>query len=94
VLGTGKGLIHVAGNLSTSRLVSYGFLAQAKELLIDTYQVSDVLDRRICPLCRGQLVPTGTVREVLEVEDEAAPALLSGLTLAKAAVAGASHRRP
>jgi hypothetical protein len=25
------------------------------------------------PLCRGQLVPTGTVREVLEVEDEAAP---------------------
>jgi hypothetical protein len=39
------------GNLSTSRLVSYGFLAQAKELLIDTYQVSEVLDRRICPVC-------------------------------------------
>lgn len=27
------------------------FLAQAKELLIDTYQVSEVLDRRICPVC-------------------------------------------
>ena len=51
VRGTGKGLIHVAGNLSTSRLVSYGFLAQAQELLIDTYQVSEVLDRRICPVC-------------------------------------------
>lgn len=35
-LGTGKGLIHVARNLSTSRLVSYGFLAQATELLVDT----------------------------------------------------------
>ena len=51
VRGTGKGLIHVAGNLITSRLVSYGFLAQAQELLIDTYQVSEVLDHRICPVC-------------------------------------------
>jgi hypothetical protein len=44
VLGTGKGLIHIAGNLTTLRLVSYGFLAQAKELLIDIYQVSEVRD--------------------------------------------------
>jgi hypothetical protein len=123
-----------------------GLLAQAQELLIDSYQVSEVLDRRICPvcetlhgkefqvvrerarlqqllqlqdpdalktaapwprqdpdsvkrlrtlseaeiqangwgsppyhpLCRGQLVPTGTVREVLEVVDEAAAAPVGG----------------
>jgi hypothetical protein len=50
VFGTGTGLIDVAGNLVTSRLVSYGFLAQATEVGADTYQVTEMLDERICPV--------------------------------------------
>jgi hypothetical protein len=51
VLGNGKGLIDVAGNLVTSRLVSYGFLSQAILSDLETYQIEEVLDRRICPVC-------------------------------------------
>lgn len=51
VLGTGRGLIDVGANLTTSRLVSFGFLDQAVELQIDTYQVSEILDGRHCAVC-------------------------------------------
>ncbi len=52
VNGTGKGLVDVAGNLTTSRLVSYGFLAEAVDRGVAVYQVSEVLDSRTCPVCQ------------------------------------------
>ena len=51
VLGNGRGLIEVGANLTTSRLVSFGFLDQALTLDIDTYQVTEILDGRHCPVC-------------------------------------------
>ena len=51
VLGNGRGLIEVGANLTTSRLVSFGFLDQAQSLDIDTYQVTEILDGRHCPVC-------------------------------------------
>jgi hypothetical protein len=54
VMGTGKGLIAVGANLVTSRLVSYGFLAQAQQLELESYQMSEVLDTRICPVCEAR----------------------------------------
>lgn len=52
VMGTGKGMIDVGANLTTSRLVSYGFLSQAQHMDITEYEVSEVLDERTCPVCQ------------------------------------------
>jgi len=52
VIGTGKGLLDVGANLSTSRLVSFGFLSEASARGIDTYSITEQLDRRTCPVCR------------------------------------------
>lgn len=52
VMGTGKVAIDIGANLTTSRLVTLGFLAEAMERKVDTYQVNEVLDERICPVCR------------------------------------------
>jgi hypothetical protein len=49
--GNGKGLIDVGANLTTSRLVSYGFLSQASAVGETTYQITEVLDEKICPFC-------------------------------------------
>lgn len=51
VMGTGKAMVSIAANLSTSRLVSFGFLEQARVMGVASYQVSEVLDRRTCPVC-------------------------------------------
>jgi hypothetical protein len=61
VLGTGEGLIAAGANATTSRLVSYGFLSQAQESGIAAYQVTEVLDAVICPVC---LVMHGKTFEV------------------------------
>lgn len=52
VLGTGKAVMDVGANLTTSRLISYGFLAEAVEIGVTTYQINEVLDARTCPVCR------------------------------------------
>lgn len=52
VLGNGKGLINIGANLTTSRLVSLGFLAEAADAGYTTYQVNEVLDKRTCPVCQ------------------------------------------
>jgi hypothetical protein len=52
VMGTGKMAIDIGANLTTSRLVSLGFLSEAVDREITTYQVSEVLDERICPVCQ------------------------------------------
>jgi hypothetical protein len=78
VLGTGKGLI-AGANATTSRLVSYGFLAQAQAMGIDTYQVTEVLDNAICPVCQTMHGKTFKVareharlEQVLQIQDPAA----------------------
>lgn len=52
VMGTGKGLMNIGANLTTSRAVSYGFLSQAVDSGVDTYQVTEILDDKICPVCK------------------------------------------
>jgi hypothetical protein len=76
VMGTGKALVTITGNLSTSRLVSYGFLSQAIERSITSYQITEVLDRRACPVCKfmhGQTFQTSEahvhVERILTLED-------------------------
>lgn len=48
----GKALIDVNANLTTSRLISLGFLSEAVEKDVTTYQVNEVLDEVTCPVCR------------------------------------------
>jgi len=47
----GKSMIDLQANLTTSRLVSFGFLAEAVEQGMTTYQISEELDSRTCALC-------------------------------------------
>ena len=51
-VGTGRAMVDLAGNLTTSRLTSYGFLSEAVAKEVSSYQVSAVLDGRSCPVCR------------------------------------------
>lgn len=52
VLTGGKVASSVSANLTTSRLVSFGFLAEAEKVGISTYVVNEVLDGRTCSVCR------------------------------------------
>jgi hypothetical protein len=51
-------LADVASNVATSRLASYGFLAEAQYDSVGGYQISAILDDRTCPVC---LTMDGTV---------------------------------
>lgn len=61
-----KVLADVGANLSTTRLVAYGFLAEAMERGFDRYQINEVLDSRICPVCREQHGKVFAVPNALE----------------------------
>lgn len=52
VMGTGRMMMDIGANVTTSRLVSFGFLAEAVDVGIDRYEVNEVLDARTCQLCR------------------------------------------
>lgn len=52
VLNGAKVVNDIGANLMTSRLVSYGFLAQASVKGIKTYQLQAVLDNRTSPVCK------------------------------------------
>jgi len=52
VTGTGRMAIDIAANLTTSRLVTLGFLAEAINKKIETYQINEVLDEKTCPVCQ------------------------------------------
>jgi hypothetical protein len=52
VLNGGRVAIDLAANLTTSRLISLGFLAEALDAGVTTYQVNEVLDERTCPVCQ------------------------------------------
>ena len=49
----GKVAMDLGANLTTSRLVTFGFLSQAMEGGHKTYQVDEVLDERTCPVCEA-----------------------------------------
>jgi hypothetical protein len=63
VMGSGKAVIDLGANLTTSRLVTFGYLAEAKERKITTYQVAEVLDDHICPVCKYMHGKTFSVEE-------------------------------
>lgn len=65
VLGNGKALVDIGANLTTSRLVSYGFLSEAHVLQISTYQVTEILDDRTCPVCQRMHGKTFEVEKAL-----------------------------
>ena len=52
ILGTGKMVADTGANLTTSRLASFGFVAEAVAQGIDRYQISGELDKRTCGVCR------------------------------------------
>lgn len=52
VLGTGGEIIDLGANLTTSRLVSFGFLSEATQQGVTAYQVNEVLDDRTCKVCQ------------------------------------------
>ena len=52
VIGSGRKMIDIGANLTVSRLVSLGFLAEAMHKKIATYQVTEGLDSRTCSVCR------------------------------------------
>jgi len=49
----GKDMVDLHANLTTSRLISFGFLAEAVEQGITTYQISEELDHKTCALCEA-----------------------------------------
>jgi hypothetical protein len=53
VMGTGRVMTDVASNLTTSRLVSYGFLSQAQAQGATTYEITAILDDVTCPVCKA-----------------------------------------
>lgn len=44
--------IDTSANLTTSRLVTLGYLAEAKDRGVTEYQIDEVLDNATCPICR------------------------------------------
>lgn len=50
-MGTGKKLFDIGANLTTSRLIAFGFLSQASQSGHTTYQINEILDDKTCPVC-------------------------------------------
>lgn len=48
---TQKGILQLIAGLHTSRVSSYGFVAEAEALGVTKYAVNEQLDNRICPVC-------------------------------------------
>lgn len=76
VAGTGKQLIDIGANLTTSRLSSYGFMYEANRQGATSYQISEILDKRTCPFCQGihgkifKLAPAkDRMESILRVQD-------------------------
>lgn len=44
--------IDTSANLTTSRLVTLGYLSEAKDRGVTEYQIDEVLDNATCPICR------------------------------------------
>ena len=59
----GQEFAHLASNLHTSRLNSFGFIAEALEQGFTHYQVDEVMDKRTCPVCREMNGKVFTVQQ-------------------------------
>lgn len=75
-INTAKGSAQLASSLHTSRLSVYGYTVEANALNITTYQVSEVLDRRTCPVCEtmnGKTFQTEwasqSIQSILAIDD-------------------------
>lgn len=53
VMGGARAEVNLRANLVTSRLATFGFLRQAQEEGVARYEISEVLDEKTCPFCRG-----------------------------------------
>lgn len=49
--GNASALVSISANLTTSRIISYGFLVEARATGIQQFEISEVLDLRTCPVC-------------------------------------------
>lgn len=70
VLGTGKALVDLTGNLVTSRLTALGALHQAQASGVSQYRWNTALDDRVCPVCaimEGRIFDVGDGVQQLEV---------------------------
>ena len=63
--GVMKGSTVVLTSLFVSRMITYGFLVQSEIVGDFTYQVSEILDKKTCPVCRVMHGKTFTVRKSL-----------------------------
>lgn len=52
VLTGGRLAINISANLTTSRLATFGFLAEAVTTGVETYQINEILDKKTCSVCR------------------------------------------
>lgn len=67
---SGKAYLDMSSSLHTSRVSAFGFTAEAMALGIEEYQLSEQLDRRICPICaimHGKKFKVRAARDALEV---------------------------
>ena len=65
----GKATINIGSSLHTSRLASWGFTTEAELSGSISFVVSEVLDGRICPVCRhmnGKVFPVASAKTKLE----------------------------
>lgn len=76
VNGGSQMMASIGANLTTSRLVTYGFLYEATKQKVETYQLDAILDKRTSDICRAldkrQFRVEGAieyVRQVLQVTD-------------------------
>lgn len=53
VNGGGQMMASISANLTTSRLVSYGFLSQARADGVEVYQLQAIMDQRTSKICRA-----------------------------------------
>ncbi len=68
---SGGAAIDTAANLSTSRLASFGALSQAQQNGQGRFQISEVLDRRTCAVCRRMHGKIFSVAPALAQTEEA-----------------------
>lgn len=64
-VASGGAAIDVSANLTTSRLANYGALTEADGAGAGRYQISEVLDRRTCAVCRRMHGKTFSVAPAL-----------------------------
>lgn len=66
----GKAYFNMVSSLHTSRVSAYGFTTEAYALGMDKYQITEQLDKRICPVCRtmhGRVFEVKQARDLLDV---------------------------